>query len=257
MSRKKSAVQRKRKRKQQRREEGATTAVTSETTSVPLDKLPEHETTRPLRQAAVLQLQKGYGNNKVEQMLSGQQAGDLNVQRQSAESERLSNVKITPYESPRIRGRNSTKGLDTVSLSGLIKLYMTKNDSYVAENGILYTKKWIDEKGKSAIEGAIMTKLEIMRLEGRQEDLDLYLTISKSIAGDESAKQWLQSTIELTQKKRAFSPEKVKAFEEMYKLEVGPLSTYGGCMMAMYKGIEALYSADISEEIKKKSSQPP
>ena len=96
MSRKKSAVQRKRKRKQQRREEGATTAVTPETTSVPFDKLPEHETTRPLRQAQLLQMQQQQGNSHIQKLFHKNTSGEISknsssnvIQRQKLSQEEI------------------------------------------------------------------------------------------------------------------------------------------------------------------------
>ena len=68
MATKKQSVKQKRKGKKRREEMGAT-AVPSETASLSLDKLPDHETTRPLRQAQLLQMQQEQGNAQVQRLL--------------------------------------------------------------------------------------------------------------------------------------------------------------------------------------------
>jgi len=60
-----------------------------------------------------------------------------------------------------------------------------------------------------------------------------------------------QNQDELKILERVFSPSKAAKVSEKYKHEVKPLPG-GGCMTAVYKGLEALYTPDISDETKKK-----
>jgi hypothetical protein len=68
MAVKKQSAKKTRRRKRQQDEKTAV-AVPMDASSLPFDKLPEHETARPLRQAQVLQLQERHGNAHVRNRL--------------------------------------------------------------------------------------------------------------------------------------------------------------------------------------------
>jgi predicted secreted Zn-dependent protease len=57
-------------KKQHRPDESLHTAVSTDTSSMPLERLPEHETTRPLRQTAVEDMQRRHGNAHTQRTLA-------------------------------------------------------------------------------------------------------------------------------------------------------------------------------------------
>lgn len=199
---------------------------------------------RALRQSLASDYAEMHGNHSLQNAL---------VQRQPPEQERLSDVKFTPRESPKITGRNDPKSLTKNNLFTLVSLYTLSESYTVTPDGILYTQDWIRGVGEAAVQHAIRRALEVKRWAGEKDDIQQLANYIALVVPDGNRKDWLQHTFALRLKavdEKAFRPETAEKFKKTYELEVRPLPG-GGCMTAFYKGIGSLYSPAESEEVKK------
>ena len=212
---------------------------------------------RALRQSLASEYAGTHCNHSLQnalnrQAINGPVHGQSAIQRQPPGQDPLSNVKVTPQESPKITGRNDPKALIKTDLSTLTSLY-TLADSYtVTPAGILYTQDWIQGLGEPFVQHAIRRALEEKRWAGEKDAIQQLSNYIALVSPDGPRKEWLLQTFALRLKpvdEKAFRPETAEKFKKTYELEVGPLPG-GGCMTAFYKGIGSLYSPAESEAVK-------
>lgn len=224
-------------RKQRRRSVVSEVIAPAEQLAGRADQLPSGNTARELRQAAVLQMQSQQGNGRVRQMMIGRVQGSP-VQKQPE-----------PDDGSALFGAADSKLVDALRISVLelqrdIAALKGKLDAAEAETKPDLLREIFESEGRLA------RALEqyVAGLEGQNISLKKQSASTDELAAVEIEIALRKSQLEMA--RRVFSAETAAVFAEKYKKEVKPLPG-GGCMTAVYKGLEVLFSAEESTGLRK------